>query len=339
MLKVAIDVGPVAEGSSEYGMGKYVSELLKALKLESRSKSEIEQIDARQADLAKYDIVHFTKFRPFFLSLPFGKPKGTKFALTIYDLIPLIYPKHYPPGVRGWIKWQINKFLIKKNIDAIITISETSKKDICRFVGVEPNRVIVTYLASPEEYKPLRDDKSLQDVRRRYKLAEKYALCDADVYYSKNIPNLVKACKLVKIPLVLVGAGAKTLEYAKQTNFSHPELSHLKNVNWEDVTALVNVPLGDLVKIYNLASVYIQPSFYEGFGIPLLQALACHVPVVVAKTQCLVEVLGSGFKYVDPNSPESIAQGITNPNRGVKPVRNYSWQKTAKDTLGIYEQV
>jgi glycosyltransferase involved in cell wall biosynthesis len=335
MVKVAIDSGPISTGSS-YGVGTYVRELtrhLKGVDIVDFS-SEYNSLIAK-----RYNVFHFTRFRPFFISLPFFKPRDVKFILTIYDLIPLIYPKHYPSGIRGWVKWQINKYLIRKNVDVVITISETSKKDIYRFLEIDPDKVCVTYLAPPLEYRPISDRESLLKIRKKYSLPEKFALCDADIYYSKNIPNLVKACEIANIPLVLIGGGEKTIKYARTHGFSHAELAHLKNVDWGGVLFLSSIDIEDLVKIYNLADVYIQPSFYEGFGIPLLQAIACKIPVVVSKTQCLVEVLGDDFNYVNPNDAKSIADGILNPNKNKKLPIDYSWDRTAKETLEVYKNV
>jgi glycosyltransferase involved in cell wall biosynthesis len=229
--------------------------------------------------------------------------------------------------------------LIRKNVDAVVTISETSKKDICRFIGINPDKVHVTYLAAPPVYKPISNKALLTGIRKKYNLPGHFALCDADIYYSKNIPNLVKACRLANISLVLVGGGEKTIDYAKIHGFSHPELLHLKNVDWRGVRFLSSVNIEDLAKIYNLAEVYIQPSFYEGFGIPLLQAIECKIPVVVSKTQCLVEVLGDDFTYVDSNNPKSIAQGVSLPNKDRRLPRAYSWEKTAMETLEVYKNV
>ncbi|NMC77020.1 MAG: glycosyltransferase family 4 protein, partial [Candidatus Methanofastidiosa archaeon] len=108
MLKIAFDSGPLNTGDSVRGIGVYARELITAL---DRVKGDykVYPVDVSVSDLSRYDIVHFTRFNPFKISVPFAKPNGTKFILTIYDLIPLVYPKHYPPGVKGWLKWQINK--------------------------------------------------------------------------------------------------------------------------------------------------------------------------------------------------------------------------------------
>lgn len=325
MLKIAIDTGPLTSGDSVRGIGVYTRELLRAFKMDG--------VNLSTADLSKYDVVHFTRFNPFFISVPFRKPKGTKFVLTIYDLIPLIYPKHYPCGIKGGLRWLINKYLIRKNIDAIITISETSKKDICRFVGIDPKKVFVTYLAPRSVFRKLEIRNYKLEIAKRFGLPERFALYVGDLNYNKNIPNLVKACQLANTPLVIVGKQSETID---KINLDHPELSHLKNVDWSNVIRLGFMDDGDLVKIYNLATVFIQPSYYEGFGLGVLDAYACGVPVVSAKNQCLVEVLGSGFDYVDPNNPESIAKGIINPNINRKLERSYSWDITAEETYKVY---
>lgn len=111
---------------------------------------EVDTVDFKLTDLSKYDIAHYPSFNPFFVKLPLTKK--TKTVVTIHDLIYLIYPKHYPPGMKGSARFILNKFLIK-NADAIITISETSKKDIVRFLGIDPKKIFVVYLAPNPIYK------------------------------------------------------------------------------------------------------------------------------------------------------------------------------------------
>jgi len=320
-MKVAIDSGPLKSGDSVRGIGTYTRELLKALKMDG--------VDVSKEDLSKYEMVHFTRFNPFFISVPFTKPKNTKFVLTIYDLIPLIYPNHYPSGIKGKIRFLINRYLINKNIDAIITISETSKKDICRFLGVNPRKVYVTYLASRKIFKKINN--------ATYPgLPRKFALYVGDVNYNKNVPNLVKACEIARLPLVVVGKQAKEIE---NLDLNHLELKHLKNVNWQNVTRLGFVDDIDLVKIYNLATVFVQPSLYEGFGLPAIEAVACGTPIAVTKSQCMVEILGDNFSFADPGSAESIAKAVLSPNVNKKLPRDYSWENTAKETLKVYGHV
>jgi glycosyltransferase involved in cell wall biosynthesis len=268
--------------------------------------------------------------------VPFTKPSGIKYVLTIYDLIPLIYPKNYPPGVRGWINWQINKYLIKKNIDAVITISETSKKDICRFIGLAPEKVFVTYLSSPPVFKKLKKGGWEKEIMEKYNLPQKFVLYVGDINYNKNIPNLVKACTKGNINLVIAGKQAADLE---NMDLNHAELVHLKNLNTEKLIRVGFVEDEDLVKIYNLAEVYVHPSFYEGFGLPPLQAVACGTPVSISKNQCHVEIFGNGCEYFDPSNVHEIISSINHPNKDVSLPRDYSWVKTARATVEVYEKI
>jgi glycosyltransferase involved in cell wall biosynthesis len=327
-MRIAVDSGPLIGADSVRGIGVYTRELLKALKMGG--------VDTSKSDLSEYDVIHFTRFNPFIVSIPFTKPKNAKFVLTIYDLIPLIYPGHYPPGVKGLIKLTINKYLIKKNVDAIITISETSKKDICRFFGVDPKKVFVTYLAPRSMFRKLENGKWKTEIKKHYRLPDRFALYVGDINYNKNIPTLIESYKIAKISLVIAGKQAKDVD---NMNLDHPELRHLENLDWSGVIRLGFVPDEDLVAIYNLATVYVQPSLYEGFGLPVLEAVACGTPIVATKTQALVEILGDDPTYVDPNDAKAMAKSILNPNKNIKLPRDYSWDKTAKETLSVYEQI
>ncbi len=353
-MKVAIDARPLVSGDSVRGIGVYTRELVDAFKKGNKKFSVLDN-DFNSKEFSKFDLIHFTSFNPYIISVPFTKPKNTKFILTIYDLIPLIYPAHYPSGIRGGIRWTLNKYFIKKNVDAILTISETSKKDICRFLGIDPKKVFVTHLAPRDMFKKITNTTILYSIVVKYNLPKKFALYVGDINYNKNIPNLIKACQLCGTPLVIVGKQAKDIEQLTQQvpngpqdvarkifGRSHPQLSHLENlrklVDDRNVTRLGFVPDDDLVKIYNLASVYIQPSIYEGFGLPAVEAVSCKTPIVLVRSQCMVEVMGDEFSYCDFDAV-SLSKAISNPNINKKLPRTYSWEKTAKETWKVYENV
>lgn len=342
-MKIAIVSGASKKGDSVRGIGAHNSNLFDAFKRNSNKKIEIPEV-GKDEDLSKYDVVHFTSFRPFFISLPFTKPKNTKFVLTIHDLIPLIYPKHYPAGIKGTVRFLINKFLIKKYVDRIITISETSKKDICRFLHVKPEIVHVVYIAPKKVIRKLDSGKWEKEIKSKYNLPDKFVLFDHGVNYNKNVPTLIKACILTKTPLAIVG---KETENIGKLDLSHPELSHLKNVDFTDVLKLGFVSDEDLNKLFNLAYIYVQPSFYEGFGMPPLEAMAVGCPVICSKTQALVEVYDDACLYFDPNSVNDLVDQIktlSNDNnkrkeyikRGFEQVKKYNWDKASKETLDVY---
>ena len=315
-MKVGIHLGGLGSGHEVRGIGVHTSELLKELKLKTKN-SELKIEEYNQSK--KYDLVHYTVFKPFSFSLPFRKP-AKKVVLTIHDLIPLIYPKHYPVGIKGNLIFFIQKLLIKKNVDAIITISETSKKDICRFLGVDPSKVHVIYLAPKNVFKPITDHRSpaspsqggLSTVQKKYNLPDSFALYVGDVNFNKNIPGLIEMCKYVNIPLVIVGKQAVEIG-DRDRDLSHQELTHLKGLDWSNVIRLGFVPDHDLAAIYNLADIYIQPSFYEGFSLPPLEAKACGTWVIATKIQVHTEILEGN--------------------------KDYSWEKTAKETLALYAKI
>lgn len=326
-MKIALVNGASAKSDAVRGIGVNTNELLKSL-LGIIKNNVIITETTKKSNLYLFDVVHFTSFRPFFITLPFIKPKNTKFILTIHDLIPLVYPNVYKTGIRGKINFMINKIMVGKYVDEIITISETSKKDICRFLGVSPEKVHVIYLAAKKIFKKVK-------VTKKYNLPKKFVLYTGDINYNKNIPNLIKACEIAKIPLVIAGKQALEIE---NMDLNHSELIHLKGLSLKNVTRLGFVSDEDLNDLYNLASVYIQPSLYEGFGLPLLEALAAGCPIVSSKNQAQVEILGDDADYVDPYDISSMAKGILNPNKKINLPRDYSWEKAARETLEVYEK-
>ena len=367
-MKIAIDSGPLTSGHAVRGIGAHTKELITSLKLVAKD-SDIEidafdfQKDKEKLQKENFDVIHFTAFNPFFISIPFSKPANTKFVLTVHDLIPLIYPEHYKAGIRGALRFMINKFLIRKNVDAIVTISETSKKDICRFLKINPKKVYVAYLAPRIVF-----GKRQSISNKNYKLPEKFALYVGDVNFNKNIPVLIKACKIANIPLVIVGKQALDIEdrgidlrtLNGPMDFvrylfgrPHPELAHYDDLltafkNNKKIIRLGFATDGDLAGIYKKASIYCQPSLYEGFGLPVLEAMLAGTPVVASKIQSLVEIAEGGAVFVDPNDSEAMARGIKKliENKtlrasliesGFNIVKNFSWEETARQTLAAYK--
>lgn len=337
-MKVAIDSGPLQGGDSIRGIGFHTRELIRELKKLEDNTFKIDAIDFNKSDLSKYDVVHYPYFRPHDLTLPFNKP-AKKVVVTIHDLIRLIYPHAYPPGIKGQMKFMIQKFNLR-NVDAIITISETSKKDIVRFLNFPPEKIFVTYLAPQTKIKP----KSSQKLN----LPEKFVLYVGDVNYNKNLLNLAKACKLAKLKLVMIG----------QQSLIEDVNDNIENRPWKEFLRLYKndkdiIRLGyveNLDEVFNKAAVYCQPSFYEGFGLPLLEAFERNIPVAASKTQALVEIGGNACLYFDPHNPEDIAKKLekilTNKKistdlikNGRERLKHFSWHKCAKETKSIYEKI
>lgn len=368
MIKVAIDTGPLKSGHKVRGIGVHTGELIKALKRLSLENIKIDYVDFSKVNLSSYDIAHYQYFNPFFLTLPSTKV-AKKMVVTIHDLIQLVYPKRYKPGIKGKINFIKQKSRLKR-FDAIITISETSKKDIIKFLGIEEKMIHVVYLAPKSIFRKLEPLSSeLKRVAKKYSLPEKFVLYVGDVNYNKNIPTLIEACKLANLKLVLVGKQAKEIEnlgiedlrnikgprdYIRYLfGIPHPELSHYRSIISmfdENVFRLGYVPDEDLVALYNLATLYCQPSYYEGFGLGVLEAMASGCPVVASKTPALVEIAESSALFANPKDPNSFAQQFEKLNssaslrkelekEGSRKVKEYTWEKTATETLKVYKSI
>ena len=257
----------------------------------------------------------------------------------------MIFPEHFPPGIRGNLKFQIQKFSLK-NTKAIITDSENSKKDLFKYLNYPKNKIHVVPLAPAEEFKELKIENYKLKIKQKYQLPEKFILYVGDVNYNKNIPGLIKALSGLKekMSLVLVGKAFKD-ENLKETREILQLINSLKLE--KKVLRLGWIPDKDLVAVYNLASVYCQPSFYEGFGLPVLEAMACGCPVVAAKTSSLSEICGSAAVMVDPNDINDMIRGLGEAinkreeliKKGLLQAKKFSWQKTAQQTYEVYQKV
>jgi len=329
-MKVFIDKNPLSGGHAVRGVGFYTKNLINSL----GNTKEVELLDSPQGA----EIIHYPYFDLFSHTLKIiNKPT----IVTIHDVIPFLYPKCYPPGIKGRINFFRQKRALKY-VAQIITDSETSKKDIVRFLGVESNKVSVVYLAADDKFSKIKNKKVLEDVRRKYDLPSMFVLYVGDINYNKNLETLCKACIKAKKYLVIAGKAAQQVE--EFSSFKHAELKHYKNLvecfKSKYIKRLGFVPDKDLIVLHNLADVYCQPSLYEGFGLPPLQSLACGTPVIAARTNTLVEVLGDAAEYFKPNDVGALAKLLRNDNfkTGNLP-RKYSWEKTAHETFKIYKQV
>jgi glycosyltransferase involved in cell wall biosynthesis len=244
-----------------------------------------------------------------------------------------------------------------KKVAAVITISETSRKDIVRFLDVPQEKINVIHLAPRSIFRRARNSSLLQRSAEKYKLTERFILYIGDVNYNKNVEGLIKAYAEFKrmqgkrlaggqIGLVLVGKAFKDdIEETRRIVHLIEELGIASNVIIPGF-----VPDEDLVDIYKLATLYCQPSFYEGFGLPVLEAMAAGVPVVAAKTQSLVEIAEGAALFVNPSYPKEMAQGIYRllsdqrlrqrlVLKGRKLAERFSWERVADETISVYKKL
>lgn len=339
-IKIYFDDRPLSQGHAVRGIGYYTRNLYENIK----KSQKIEVVENRK----NADLVHIPYFDYYLHTL---KVDQKPIVVTIYDTIPLIYPNSYPPGYRGKLNFIHQKSQLKK-VKAIITISETSKKDIVRFLDMDEHKVYPIHLAAENRFKKLKIGDWQIETQKKYKLPKVFALYVGDVNFNKNILSLVKACKLCKLPLVIVGKQAVQEEF----DYFHIENRDLLVLTKEysqdpEILRLGFVGSDDLVKIYNLATIYCQPSLYEGFGLPILEAQACGIPVVATKIQSLVELAEGSCVFVeDPRNIKEFAikieMAVTDKglrrsiiDAGLTNVKRFSWEKTAKKTIELWEDI
>ena len=350
-MKVAIDISPLKNANRYRGVGTYTNQLVESFKSLNIPNFSFQLIEG--GGITKdCDLIHYPFFDLFFPTLPLKKEKPT--VVTIHDTIPLVFPEHYPPGVKGNLKFQIQKFSLK-NVKAVITDSENSKKDIFKYLNYPKERIYVIPLAPAKDFKVIKNKDFLDKIKRKYQLPEEFVLYVGDVNYNKNLMGFIRAfAQLVstsevgfdssEVKLVLVGK-AFLDENLKETK---EIIQLIKSLSLNDkIIPLGWVPQEELVGIYNLASVYCQPSFYEGFGLPVLEAMACGCPVVAANTSSLPEVCGRAAAMFDPYNIKSIVEGIKMAlskksdlmAKGLRQVEDFNWEKVAQKTYEVYQKV
>jgi len=347
-MRIAIDITPIKgemKGHKVRGVGFYLEYLKRSL-LQYFPENEYIFFGQGEKIETPVDLIHYPYFDPFFVTLPlFEKQKR---IITVHDLTPLVFPEHFPAGIKGNVSWQIQKINLKKS-QGIITDSHASQEDIEKIVGVKKEKTDVVYLAAAEEFKKMENGKWKNELLTKYNLPEKFILYVGDVTWNKNLPRMVEAIKKTKIPLVMVG---KTLveKHFDKTNPWNKDLVAVQKMteNIDYIHKLGFVPTADLVGLYNTATAFIMPSVYEGFGLPILEAMQSGCPVITTKGGSIPEVAGDAAYYVDGYDTESIATGIekifstknlqeTLIKKGTEQAKKFSWKKTAERTVASYE--
>ena len=351
MKKIAIDISPTQDGNSIRGVGYYRSNLItslqKEIKINPNYKNwQIDLITNKNKLISNnYDLIHYPYFDPFKLTLP--KKGKTPIIVTVHDLIPREFKKHFPVGIKGEIKWLIQKFNLLK-VNKIITVSNYSKNIINKITGFNKNNIFVTHLSADEAYKACSNIKKLDEIRKKYNLPKKFVLFVGDINWNKNIPNLVKACFKLNYPLVIVGSSA-----VKKNVPNHPwtqDLLWLQSQKNSNLILSGFVPDEDLPYFYNLATIYCQPSFAEGFGLPLIQAMQSGCPVAYSQDSCLDEIMDSNGLKFNPYSQKGIEKTLKQYwksktlrenyiNKGLNHSKNFRWKYTAIQTLALYNLV
>jgi glycosyltransferase involved in cell wall biosynthesis len=293
--------------------------------------------------LAEADLYHST-----FYPLPantMGQPHLRRF-LTIYDLIALLHPELFEANVVTLMKEVLASLTPS---DWVLCISESTRRDLLAFrPDLDPARVLITYLAAAEHFRPELREEQWPLLKRKYNLPdEPYALTLSTLEPRKNIAQVIRCyARLVAegqvgdMRLVMVGTRGWKMESIFQ------ELEKLESVS-ERVVVTGFVPDEDLAPIYSHASMFVYPSLLEGFGLPPLEAMQCGVPVITSNTSSLPEVVGDAGIMVSPTDADALCQAMAAlfkdrelrarlAARARERAATFSWARCASETMAAY---
>jgi radical SAM superfamily enzyme YgiQ (UPF0313 family)/glycosyltransferase involved in cell wall biosynthesis len=284
------------------------------------------------------DVAHFTNGM-----VPLLSPVPT--VVTIHDMSLRLYPRYHP--VRRVLLNGPLVDLAARRADAIITVSESAKRDIVSLYRLDPDRVHVVYEAAAPSFKRVEDPGELERVRRRYGLDERIILYVGTIEPRKNLPKLIDAFAArrrsgeLKHQLVCVGP------YGWLSRGLDDRIARSKVA--DAITFTGYVPFEDLPALYTLAEMFVYPSMYEGFGLPVIEAMACGAPVVTGRTAALSEVGGGAIQQVDEIEPDALGAALvalagSRDRRaelsaaGLARSATFSWERAARESLEIYRQ-
>ncbi len=292
--------------------------------------------------------LYTTKFKPDLIFSPthyIPRFSPVKRIATIFDLSFL----HFPESFLKKDLWQLTnwtKFSIQ-NADHIITISNFSKADIIFKYGINKDKITVVYPGyDNEKFKDQISKIKIEDAKKKYKTGDNYIIYIGTLQPRKNLIRLIEAvARIENLKLLVVG---KTKGEGRQGWMYEGILDAPKKLGIEErVNFLGFVSAEDLANLLSGALAFIQPSLWEGFGIPVVEAMACGIPVIVSNTSSLPEVSGKAGLLIDPTSLDQIEQAIriiiSDKNLRSKyakaallQARKFSWEKMAKDVLKVF---
>lgn len=287
------------------------------------------------------DVFHSPTFH-----MPIFTP-GIKKVITIHDLILLKFPQTYP---RNFVRYAALMLRIGiKAADAIIVPSESTKKDIIEIFKVKADKIYIIPYGVRHGLNIINDNHHLADIKNKYNLPDNFILFISTIEPRKNLEGLIRAYSNIRKTgishkLVVCGGKGWLNEYERITKIAG-ELGVTEHISF-----IGYLPDEDISAIYNLAALFVYPSFYEGFGFPPLEAMACGCPVITSNTSSLGEVVGDAAITVDPHNLEELTRAMylvltsaelksKMKKQGLKRVKMFSWERSARETINVYEKV
>ncbi len=291
------------------------------------------------------DLIHITSLVDLFFV---DVPKDIPSVVTCYDLIPLYnFEKYYQnEKARNWYR---NKLRELQSATRIIAISQSAKKDLIEKLQIPAEKIQVIYGGFDSRFKRIDKIKSQQVLLDKYQIKLPFILAQPAFSIHKNVERIFLSFK----KFLEQSSGEINLVVVCKLIPSEEKIwnQQLKELGIRDQVILTNFVLGQALPLfYNAAEVLLFPSLYEGFGMPILEAMACGCPVITSNVSSMPEVGGNAAEYVNPEDVDSIVKALEkvydNPklrekmvNKGFKQIKKFSWEKCAKQTLEIYHQL
>ncbi len=265
-------------------------------------------------------------------------------VLTVHDLIFERFPQYH--RLKNYLYLHSAMPLFCHRADALIAISEATRRDLVELYRIPPERIVVIPEAAAPHFQP-QPPEEVERVRRRYNLPRRYLLTVGTIEPRKNLTRLAQACG----PLFAEGEVEALVVVGARGWLEGEFFRYLAECPWRDRIILAgHVADADLPALYTGAAVTVQPSLYEGFGLPILEAMACSSPVCASLTSSLPEVGGGAALYFDPFVTEHITDVVRRAltdgalaaemrRKGLERAQEYSWERTARQTVALYEGI
>ncbi len=335
-IKVGLDISQIAHSG---GVATYTQNLAEQLSLDKELEKVFFYSSLRKPYKGKLKNVKSFRLPPTLFEVLFNKirstgiekfigpvdvfhssdwvqpPSKAKKVTTYHDVVPLKYPEWSHPKVVAVHRRRLQ--LVEQEVDMVIAVSESTKKDLIEFSKIPKEKITVVYEGVGEHFKPA-SEKAVREFRSKYDLPEKFVLAIGGVGERRNHKRVKEAAK--DYNLVITG-------------------ETIPLVGSEEMPLL-----------YSAATVLLYPSFYEGFGLPILEAMGCGTPVITSNVSSMPEVGGDAALFVDPESAEDISQALSDVmedkdlreqliKKGLTQSKKFSWEKCAKETIEVYKKL
>jgi glycosyltransferase involved in cell wall biosynthesis len=284
------------------------------------------------------DVLHSPDFIP---------PQHVRYPtiITVHDLAFLLYPRFM---TRESARYYGQVDIAARQANHVIAVSQSTKRDTIRLLGVPEEKITVIHEAAHPLFTPVTNEEALARTRERYRLPENFILFVSTIEPRKNLPTLLRAFRQLrdkyKTDAVLAIAGNR--------GWLADEVDHvIDELKLSEIVRFIGgVPNDELVYLYNAARIFVWPTFYEGFGLPPLEAMACGTPVITSNVSSLPEVVGDAAMLINPEdvdgltvtmwrvlSDEKLQREMR--AKGLKRAQTFSWERAARETLAVYRLV